>query len=261
MKKGLLLFLGFFALIYTVSANNNYTENINNTIKYNYSDAVNFIEKGIEFYIYTNGEFDFNTRKNSYYYNRRNTGVSIERDYRGRIRRVGSAFIDYNRYGNVARIGNVAISYYQGQLTRVGNLSVRYDNWGYPLFYGRVKNNYYNNNGVRINLNIGDICDYNDSYFSHRDFRRNYAQIREDNNYYYYKAYKNAKIGKRSQIIRRRKPVVSNRNTNIRKPVRDNNFYKKREYATPRNNKKVSKYRKVTPNTRNYDLDRKNRRQ
>lgn len=285
MKKSLLLFLGIFVFIATTNATNNNTIKNKNAIIYTYADAVNFIERGIEFYIYPNGEFNFNTSLNNSYYNRRNRNVSIHRDYNGKIRRVGNAYINYNRYGNVSQIGNISIRYYRGQLASVGNLNIRYDNWGYPIFYGNVRTNFYHNNGVRFNLNIGDVCDYNDSYFSHRDFRRNYAQIREDRNYYYYKAHKNAKIGKRSQILRRRKPVVTHRDNTVRKPVKRDNSYRRpvernnknrkaikhdnsyRKQSTERKNNKRAvttnksrKYVERKTSTRDYKIDRNNRR-
>jgi len=213
MKKGVLILIGMFFIATTIKAENNNKKLNKITFNYSYDDSVNFIELGTEFFIFTNGEFDFNTQ------NQR--GVYISRDYRGRIKRIGNSFVNYDSYGNVIRIGNVFMKYYRGKLTSVGSLKVRYDHWGNPTFYGNVKDNYYNHNGIRINLNIGNIFEYNNSYFSHRDFARHYSKIREDNHFYYYKANPNAKIGKKSQILRRRKLVTNVRknNTTYRKPI------------------------------------------
>ena len=245
MKKGILIFIGMFFLVATTKAENN--KEIPNKIRFNYSyeNTVNFIERDVEFFIFTNGEFDFNTHYTS---NRNRKGVYITRDYRGRIERIGNSFINYDHYGNVTRIGNVFMKYYRGQLTDVGNLKIRYDYWGNPEFYGNVKDNYYHHNGIRINLNIGNIFDYNNSYFSHRDFSRHYSKIREDHNYYYYRANPNAKIGKKSKILRRRKqaPATRRSNTTYRKSATiDSN---RRTVVDRRNN--VTTRRPATLNTK-----------
>lgn len=228
MKRGIFLVLALFMMVSTVEANNG--NRLTNRVGFNYSynDAVNFVERGIEFFVFTNGEFDFDTRF-------RNRGVRIQRDFRGRVRRVGNVFINYDFRENVTRIGNVFMRYRRGRLANVGNLSVRYDRWGFPLFYGNVGNDFYYHNGVRFNIGFGDVCNYNDRFFFSRDFRRNYSQIREDRNFYYYRANPNARIGKRSEILRRRKPAAkafNNRETNRR----DTNSVRKSENNTVRRN-------------------------
>lgn len=234
MKKGVLILLGMFMMVSTVEAKNGNELPNRFWVNYSYNNAVNFVERNVEFFIFTNGEFDFNTNNIDTYYDyngrrTRNAAVRIKRDYRGRITSIGSVFINYDYRGNVSRIGNVFMRYDRGRLTNVGNLQVRYDRGGYPNFYGEVKDNFYYENGIRINLNIGDIFDYNDVYFSHRDFRNNYSQIREDNNFYYYRANRNAKIGKRSKILKRRKPASKKiiRNTSARLNTKTNNTYRK----------------------------------
>ncbi|MFY9241387.1 MAG: hypothetical protein WAO74_00015 [Polaribacter sp.] len=200
MKKGVLILFGMFLMVSTVEAKNG--ENLLNRFEvnyYSYDNAVNFEERGIEFFIFTNGDFDFDT---SYL----NSGVRIDRDYRGRIRRIGNVFLNYDIRGNVTRIGNVFLSYYRDRLTRVGNLNVRYNHWGNPVFYGYVKDNFYYDNGVQINLNIGTIYNYNDRFFYNNNFDRNYTRFREDRNFYYYKANGNSNFGN-NRYIKRRKTV------------------------------------------------------
>ena len=245
MKRGLLLLLGMFMMVSTVEAKSG--EKLTNRygFNYSYSNAVNFVERGIEFFVFTNGEFDFDTQLNdNYYYN--NNRVSISRDYRGRIRRIGSAYVNYDRYGNVTRIGNVFMRYYRGNLTKVGNLRVSYDYWGNPSFFGNVKNNYFNYDGFRINLNLGDICDYNDTYFYRNDFRRNYSRIKEDKNYYYYRANPNAKIGKRSKTLRRRKPASTILNSNKRINTRRNSSTYRKPSTVDTKRNKVTRNRSNT---------------
>ncbi|WP_298880974.1 hypothetical protein [uncultured Polaribacter sp.] len=284
MKKGVLILLGMIMMVSTVEAKNGNELPNRFGFNYSYNEAVNFVERGIEFFVFTNGEFDFNTHYNDTYFNYgRDRGVRIDRDYRGRISRIGNAFINYDRSGNVTRIGNVFIRYYRGQLTNVGNLRVRYNYWGNPIFYGTVKNNYYNHNGFRINLNIGDIFNYNDAYFYRSDFRRNYSKIREDKNYYYYRANPNAKIGKRSKTLRRRKPastILKNTpkqntrrsNSTYRKPTsvntdkkitRENTSSRRATVKTNRNSNTINKTERNVnrkPSTTGRTLDKKTKR-
>lgn len=210
MKKHLLLIIAIMSLV-TIQANN--FKNSTNTIGVNnrFDDAVTFVERGVKFHIFLNGDFDFNAHRNGRY----EYGVRVKRDHRGRVRRVGNVFINYDFSGNVRRIGNVYMNYKFGQLTRIGNLRITYDRWGNPLFRGRVKKSeyYYNDGfygndnscGVNVDININDIYDYDDVFFYRNNFKKHYRQVREDNNFYYYRAYSNAKFGKRSKIIKRRK--------------------------------------------------------
>ena len=246
MKKGILILLGMFMMVSTVEANHGKKSSNRIGFNYSYENSVNFEERGIEFFIFTNGEFDFNTSYYDYNSNHTSRRINIDRDYKGQITRIGNSFVSYDRYGNVTRIGNVFMRYYRGKLTDVGNLKVRYDYWGNPTFYGTVKNNYYNYNGFRINLNIGDICSYNDAYFYGNDFRKNYSRIREDKNYYYYRANTNAKIGKRSKTLRRRKPISTTLNN---KPITrsSNTTYRRPSNVnTTRNNTKTKRSSNTT---------------
>lgn len=214
---------------------------------YFYNDAVNFMEKGVEFFIFTNGNFDFDIRSND----RR---MRIRRNFKGQIRSIGNVYIRYDIRGNVTRIGNIAIRYFRGRLVNVGDLRVRYDRWEYPVFYGNVRDFYYNN-GIRFNVSFGDICNYNDAYFLRNDFSRNYAQFREDRNFYYYKANPNARIGKRSTILKRRKPVSVN---NSRRKITDTssrNSYRKPERRTNARNSEVKRTTRSSKTTLRKNSD------
>jgi hypothetical protein len=239
MKKGVLILLAMFLMVTTVEAKK--SKNITNKFGvnyYSYNNAINFFEDGIEFFVFTNGDFDFDTN----FINRR---VKIDKDFQGRIRRIGNVRLRYDFRGNVTRIGNIRINYFRNRLTNVGDLRVRYDRWGTPIFYGNVRNFYYND-GVRFNVSFGDVCNYNDPYFFRNDFRRNYTQFREDRNFYYYKARPNAKTGKRSTIIKRRKQAVVRRNNNDISRRRSNNIYRKNKI-----NERLSSHRNATNTQRN----------
>ncbi|MDP5092093.1 MAG: hypothetical protein NWQ17_02205 [Polaribacter sp.] len=220
MKKNILILVGILGMFATNIAKAEAKNSRNFEINFNYNDAVNFFERGIEFFVFTNGDFDFDT-SNSY-----QRGIRIDRDFRGRIRSVGNVFINYDRFGNVTRIGSVFINYHRGQLVSVGDLRVFYDRYGYPVFRGNV-NDFYFDNGVRFSINFGRIYNYNDSFFTIRDFDRNYTRFREDRDFYYYKSNRNNNIADENSIIKRRKPSVDNNNR--RETARNLNSYRKSE--------------------------------
>ena len=218
MKKGILLLLGIFMMVSFVEAKSGIKTTGNIWVDNQFNEAVSFIENGIQFHVFLNGDFDFDTR---YARTRRNQRVRVYRNLIGRINRVGNVFINYDFRGNVRRIGSVRIRYNRNTLVSVGNLSVNYDNWGAPIFYGQVRfndyyyddNNYFNTNiGIGFNLNLGAVCIYNDPYFYRSEFRNNYRQFREDDNFFYYRANNNANTS-RNRILKRRKPDRNVANT------------------------------------------------
>lgn len=217
MKKALLL-LGIMSFTYVYS-NDNYPSTTKTSHINNYNEAVTFIENGILFHVFLNGDFEFEKpRRNAVYYDyngyrfRRN-GIRIYRDYKGRIKRIGRNYIRYDYRGNVTRIGNIRLHYRNGLLRKVGDLRVTYNYWGDPYFYGNVHRNHYPSN-MYFSLNFGPIYNYNDRFFYNRTFKNNYRKYREDKHYYYYKAKPNVKTGNRGKIIKRRKSVIVKRDNN-----------------------------------------------
>jgi len=218
MKKGLLFILGMLMMVSTAEASDE-VKLSNNKGYYNHYDSkpIKFIERGVKFYIFQNGEVDFNTHsrfKTQYYYRNgrrykkraQHRGVRIDRDYYGRVRRVGNVFINYNRYGKVSRVGSIFINYRDRRMTRVGGLRISYDHYGNVRYFGHVKPNYRN----RFNDYYFDdyIYDYNDNFFFDDDFYDDYDDYGEDDDYYFYKSKgkKGLKKGhKKGKIIKRKK--------------------------------------------------------
>ena len=165
MRRLIILSMILFTSV-SISAEESTINPNRNFFTYSYDNAVYFVERGIEFNVFLNGDFDFSTRRNFAVYNRNrygfNRNVRISRDFDGRIRRIGNV--------------NVRMNNFRGRLTRVGNLSIRYDRWGYPRFFGNV-NSFRN---TRFNGNIGNVYFYNDPFFFNANFRRNYTKFRED---------------------------------------------------------------------------------
>ncbi len=158
---------------------------------YSFDEPISFTERGIEFFVFPNGEFDFNTRpddsQGDYYYKtagkrgtvstaRRvtNYGTRIEHDSFGRVRRVGNTFINYDNRDRISRIGSVYMKYNRTALAQIGGMRIVYNRRGDIVdTVGRIKG--YSNSGYAYNYDD----DYNDHYTG------------SNNNYgdsYYYKA-------------------------------------------------------------------------
>lgn len=158
MKNFYLLFVGLLLSVTTTQANvmsdqMNGSEN-GLTNRYPYAQPIQFVERGVEFFVFLNGEFDFNTHPVNYRrtrrstinttfgapgvrtratrYNTRNIGVRVEHDFNGRVRRIGNLFINYDRFGRVKRIGSIYMSYHNrhGKLLQIGGLRLQYNRWG-----------------------------------------------------------------------------------------------------------------------------------
>ncbi len=220
MKKISLLLTGLLLVVTSAQA----SEKINTTVdgnkgltkRYRYTQPIKFVERGVEFFVFKNGEFDFNTHRTVYNRSRRGSvnatfgapgvrvrysgprrgyGVRVEHDHLGRVRRVGNTFINYNRVGQVKRIGSVYMQYNRrGLLRQIGGLYLRYNRWGRLVsMQGRV------NQGA--GCTVGHIGQDNDDWYDNGygyddddDFDDDYDD--DDDNYYYYRG-KNGKTKKR----------------------------------------------------------------
>ncbi|WP_369049407.1 hypothetical protein [Tenacibaculum sp. UWU-22] len=213
MKKGILLLL-ILTSIATINANDLRKSTAKIGVNNHNKEAVTFTEHGVEFYVFFNGNFDFNVQyQNNRYadYNGHRIRMEgprrifVKRDYKGRIRQVGNIYIHYDFRNNVTQIGSVHIDYNYGLLARVGHLTIDYDRLGIPHFYGKVK--YYDNH---YDTHFGTVYDYDDMYFRSAAFKLLYHKYKEDNNFYYYKARSDAKTGVHDKILKRRKHKTSN---------------------------------------------------
>ena len=156
------------------------------------ADPIVFTERGVEFYVVPDGQFDFNTRPSNgeMYYksgrrngpNRtygspsngqsRNYGVKVEHDYTGKVRRIGNVFINYDANDRIKRVGSVYMTYNRYALTQVGGLQIIYNRRGQIVdFVGAV-------NGGR-----GYQYSQNNNNNNH-DYGNNQNTDNEDNTYY-----------------------------------------------------------------------------
>jgi hypothetical protein len=104
-----------------------------------YQDAFIFIERGVEFAIFPDGQFDFffNPQGNfnrvsphvNYSYNAGyNYGPFVQYDDYGAVIQIENVPVYYDYYGRIVQAGRVQIRYNAfGMVNRVGNLLVHYD--------------------------------------------------------------------------------------------------------------------------------------
>ena len=192
-----ILLVGNLALASESSVFSDNTNRRGYYIDYRDAEPIIFKERGIEFMLFPNGEFDFNTRPTGirYHVNRTNgaprtreyygpseRGVRIEHDNFGRVRRVGNVYINYDAFGRVKRIGTIYMTYNSFAVTKVGNMRIVYDRRGRIVnvygFINHGNNGYlYNPRGAHYNGGNGGY-DYGDDYDD--DFG-------SDEDYYYYR--------------------------------------------------------------------------
>jgi hypothetical protein len=154
MKKITLLVASIFVFGGSIA---NATEKIDffverrSPVDFRNADPIVFTERGIEFYVFPDGQLDFNTRPTTsgdIYYRSKvkngvnktygapgnsrngNYGVKVEHDNMGRVRRVGNVFINYDANDRVKRIGSVYMTYNRFALESVGGLEIIYNRRG-----------------------------------------------------------------------------------------------------------------------------------
>lgn len=160
----------------------------------NFSDAepITFMERGIEFYIFPDGQFDFNTEpttgSDAYYKSGKrsssantnltygapganyNQGVRIEHDSQGRIRRIGNVFVNYDAGNRIKRIGSVYMTYNRFALSQVGGMQIVYNRRGQIIdMIGSVKGSTYTNGGNYYYGSSNANNTNNDSYYYRAD--------------------------------------------------------------------------------------------
>jgi hypothetical protein len=221
MKKLVLLFTGLLIGLTTVSAAETTTANkgerLEITKRYREMQPILFVERGVEFLVFPDGSFDFNTNYGNQAYNSRpyarrssvnvtygapgrrvqysaprNSGVLITHDYDGKVRRIGNIFINYDGYGRIKRAGTVYVKYGKhGFLKQVGGLKLKYNPWGKLIKMSGFVNHSNQSCGLcgidSCSGNHFDQHDQDDWYDDNND---------DDDDQYYYRSNKNKKKGR-----------------------------------------------------------------
>lgn len=192
MKKITFLVASVLMITGLINANGVQNTSIENNFGFNFEEPISFNERGIEFFVFLDGSFDFNTRPDDsngeYFYKaagkrgavtgRRilNYGTRIEHDSFGRVRRVGNTFINYDHFDRVNRIGSVYMRYNRVGLTQIGGMRILYNFRGEIVdTIGNVKR--YFNTGYVYNYNY---CDVNTNYYTASNYNNDYYYYKED---------------------------------------------------------------------------------
>lgn len=140
-----LLFTGSLAIASESTIFSGGNTNVFAPVDYRDAEPVIFMERGIEFMVFLDGQMDFNTEPGttggSYYRGPARTtnatygvagtqGVRVEHDYKGRVRRVGNVYINYDAQDRVKRIGTVYMSYNRFALSQIGGMRFAYNRQG-----------------------------------------------------------------------------------------------------------------------------------
>ena len=221
MKKGILFILGMFMMVSTAEATNGIKSN-GKPGYYSFYKAkpIEFVEKGIKFYVLPNGDIDFTTRTRTVRsrqhairygrrYLRRNgrSRVPIVRDYYGRVKRVGNVYLKYNRLGKISRIGSVFVNYRHRRITSIGGMQVKYNRYGDVRYSGYVKPRFSNNGYWYNRYHDGMVLEYDDDAFYNDYFYEDFESYDEDDYFYYYKSKKGKSKGAKKATVLKRKKI------------------------------------------------------
>ena len=132
MKTYILLLAGLIFSGFTASADTTTANEINTTINNNrgYGNSFIFVENGIEFSVFPDGQFDFNLQRQTSNVNvslhSRNLNLSFNSGYDY------NAYVQYDEYGAIIQIENTPIYYdYYGRISQAGNININYNSNGY----------------------------------------------------------------------------------------------------------------------------------
>jgi hypothetical protein len=208
MKKITLLVASIFMFgggIVNAAANNKFSHERRSAVDFRNAEPIVFTERGVEFFVFADGQFDFNTRpsSNNMYYkpsgrrsvnstygapmNRRNQnfGVKVEHDDFGRVRRVGNVFINYDANDRIKRVGSVYMTYNRFALEQVGGLQIIYNRRGQIVDIVGSVNGRADNDPIQINRYDNDY-EYGNSRGSN-DFQTRYDENSNEDDIYYFK--------------------------------------------------------------------------
>ncbi len=274
MKKVIFLFTSFLLMSFSASAYDNYNK------------PFVFLENGIEFAVFKDGQLDFNiinpvrnyghvsinTRNINFSFNTgHNYDAFVQYDDYGAVVQIENTTIDYNYYGKVRRIGNVHLYYnHAGLVSGIGNLHITYNN-GYVAHCSGFVNNYNIDYAFRPHHRYYRVPPTNHCIVYARPYRRHYTPNRCDyityrrnyNNNYYHRPYKTRTYYRPGQYVNSRTVVTTPRRYNNRvvstprkKVITRDNTTNRRVY-TSRNTSNRTYEPRRTYNNNNNNSSRK----
>lgn len=182
--KNLTYIVALFFIGWSASANSFKTSNFSPN---NYGEAFIFVEGGVEFAVYPDGEFDFYynpqfagnsgnyispSGKNISYNAGYNYDLYVQYDDYGAVVQIEHVPVYYDYYGRIIQAGNVYLNYNsRGNIVRVGNMHIRYNRFNQPVRY------------------IGSINHYNSRYV-YQPWHQYYMRPHQDYRVVYYQPYR-----------------------------------------------------------------------
>jgi hypothetical protein len=136
-----------------------------------YGNSFIFVEQGVEFAVFPDGQFDFNV-------DRYGPNFSAYADFGGVSISYNSgysydAYVQYDDFGAVIQIENVPIYYdYYGRIIQAGNIHIRYNHFGQVIRVGGLHVHY--NRYNRFSHYSGFINTHN-RYYVYKPWHRYYA--------------------------------------------------------------------------------------
>jgi len=239
--------IGITAFATTTSNSSKNTMYAHNFVRGNGNSFI-FVEQGVEFAIFPDGQFDFNV--NSY---GPNFGVNANFGGASISFNTGygyDAYVQYDDYGAVIQIENVPIYYdYYGRIVQAGNVRINYNRYGYVTRVGGL--HIYYNRYNRYSYSSGYINSYN-RYYVYRPwhdyyaapaiafcvvFNKPYRRYYQPARYTYYRPYRDNYRPSVSYSASRRGSVAyntnrSNRYRQSRSDKRDNSLTRGRRVAS-----------------------------
>ena len=201
MKKTTLIFIVIFSCLIALPTFAKPINSISYGFNYNNGEKFTFVERGITFSVFRNGEFDFyinprndvNTNINyglvSISYNSGyNYDPYVQYDDYGAILQIENVPIYYDYYGRIIGAGNVKINYNANRLVRIGGLHIYYNAYGYYSHYMGFINPYNRYYSYHPYHNYFVRPYYNNCVVSYNPYRRHYKPERHmyynDGRYY-----------------------------------------------------------------------------
>ncbi|GGH41534.1 hypothetical protein [Mangrovimonas yunxiaonensis] len=185
MKKLIYLFTAILCSSFAVNATTNLDNNVATANYSGYGNSFIFVEGGIEFSIFPDGQFDFYMPQYGPNVNVAiNTpGVSISfnsgYDYNG--------YVQYDAYGAIVQIEHVPVFYdFYGRVNRIGNIYINYNGFG---FVSRVGGLYVHYRNRVFSHYTGFINVYNRHYV-YRPWHRHYVVPSASHCVVYHKPYR-----------------------------------------------------------------------
>lgn len=238
LKLALLLVSLLFFVLLSHASTSKYSNTPLATASYNgYGNSYIFVENGIEFSVFPDGQFDFNILGNnsnlSLAIGTPNANISFNTGYNY------NNYVQYDEFGAIIQIENNPIYYDNyGRIIQAGNVNIYYNNVGYVSRVGGLYVHY--NQYNRFAYCTGYINIYNRAYVYrpwhryyavptyqycvvyNRPYRRHYYPVRY--NYYrpFYNNYRpNTAVGRRqgNTIYRNSRYATANRSSRNRTTI------------------------------------------